>query len=213
MPSDEEAAPFLPQTGNYQDLLSYRKSEVIYDFTFRFCEKFLKRGDRTIDQMVEAACSGKQNIAEDCKASVTSAEMELNSSTSSVPVWRNCCSTTETSSACGTTPCGRRAPKKRSTSADTAGNKTRPSRPTAPSSPRQPEVLANIALCHIHQDTYLLDQQRRRLEQDFVKQGGIRERMPQARVEYSKQQGFQPCSQISNPSPLLVKFAQTCACN
>ena len=77
-PSPEEDPPgFLPQTGNYQDLLSYRKSEVIYDFTFRFCEKHLKRGDRTIDQMVQAARSGKQNIAEGCKASLTSAETEL----------------------------------------------------------------------------------------------------------------------------------------
>ena len=65
MPPDaQEPEGFLPQGGNYQDLLSYRKSEIIYDFTFRFCERFLKRGDRTIDQMVQSARSGKQNIAE-----------------------------------------------------------------------------------------------------------------------------------------------------
>ncbi len=58
-------------------MLSYRKAEIIYDFTFRFCEKFLRRGDRTIDQMVQAARSGKQNIAEGSKASVTSTETEL----------------------------------------------------------------------------------------------------------------------------------------
>jgi hypothetical protein len=79
--SQEQPSPdppgFLPQTGNYQELLSYRKSEIIYDLTFRFSEKHLKRGDRTIDQMVQAARSGKQNIAEGCKASITSAEMEL----------------------------------------------------------------------------------------------------------------------------------------
>ena len=50
----EDPPGFLPPGGNYQDLLSYKKSEVVYDFTFRFCEKFLKRGDRTIDQMVQA---------------------------------------------------------------------------------------------------------------------------------------------------------------
>ena len=73
----EDSPNFLPRGGNYQDLLSYKKSEIVYDFTFRFCEKFLKRGDRTIDQMVQAARSGKQNIAEGSKASITSTEMEL----------------------------------------------------------------------------------------------------------------------------------------
>jgi len=53
---------FIPPHGHYQELLSYRKAEVVYDLTFRFCERFLKRGDRTIDQMVQAARSGKQNI-------------------------------------------------------------------------------------------------------------------------------------------------------
>ena len=71
----EDSPSFLPSGGNYQQLLSYKKSEILYDFTFRFCERFLKRGDRTIDQMVQAARSGKQNIAEGSKASVTSTEM------------------------------------------------------------------------------------------------------------------------------------------
>lgn len=78
-PRPEDPQGFLPPGGNYQELLSYMKSEVIYDFTFRFCERHLKRGDRTIDQMVQAARSGKQNIAEGSKASITSTEMELNS--------------------------------------------------------------------------------------------------------------------------------------
>ena len=68
---------FLPPGGNYKELKSYEKSEVIYDFTFRFCEKLLKRGDRTIDQMLQGARSGKQDIAEGSKASRTSSEMEL----------------------------------------------------------------------------------------------------------------------------------------
>ena len=48
---------FIPPHGNYQELLSYQKAEVVYDLTFRFCERFLKKGDRTIDQMVQAARS------------------------------------------------------------------------------------------------------------------------------------------------------------
>lgn len=57
MPDRSES--FLPKGGNYRELLSYRKAEVVYDFTFRFCERFFTKGDRTIDQMVQAARSGK----------------------------------------------------------------------------------------------------------------------------------------------------------
>src|ERR1700678_2494129 len=68
---------FIPPHGRYQELLSYQKAEVVYDLTFRFCQRFLPKGDRTIDQMVQAARSGKQNIAEGTKASGTSKEMEI----------------------------------------------------------------------------------------------------------------------------------------
>lgn len=67
----------LPPRGDYQTLLSYQKSEVVYQITFRFCQRFLKKGDRTIDQMVQAARSGKQNIVEGSKAATTSKEMEI----------------------------------------------------------------------------------------------------------------------------------------
>src|SRR5205823_8636908 len=72
-----EQPGFLPPHGNYEELLSYQKAEVVYDITFRFCQRFLSRGDRTIDQMVQAARSGKQNIAEGSKASGTSKETEI----------------------------------------------------------------------------------------------------------------------------------------
>src|SRR5262245_10337915 len=55
---------FIPPHGNYRELLSYQKAEVVYDVTYRFCQRFLSKGDRTIDQMVQATRSGKQNIAE-----------------------------------------------------------------------------------------------------------------------------------------------------
>jgi hypothetical protein len=77
MNSDSDEAGFIPPYGNYQELLSYQKAEVVYDITFRFCQRFLQRGDRTIDQMVQAARSGKQNILEGSKASGTSRETEI----------------------------------------------------------------------------------------------------------------------------------------
>jgi four helix bundle suffix protein len=181
------AAPegFLPAGGNYRELLSYRKAEVIYDFTHRFCEKFLKRGDRTIDQMVQAARSGKQNIAEASKASKTSTETELkltNVARASLeellldyedflrvrdqPVWAK-----DSREALYT----RRLGSKRNESFETYRLffKDRP-----------PETLANIAICLLHQANYLLDRQIKRLEKDFVAKGGLRERMTRARLDH-----------------------------
>jgi four helix bundle suffix protein len=178
---------FLPPGGNYQELLSYRKSEVIYDFTFRFCEKFLTRGDRTIDQMVQAARSGKQNIAEGSKASVTSTEMELkltNVARASLeellldyqdflrvrdlPLWAK-----NSKEALYVRKLGK--------TQDESYETYRTYMDTRP-----PGVLANIAICLIHQANYLLDQQIRRLESDFLKKGGLRENMTRARVEYRR---------------------------
>ena len=67
----------VKRMGNYRDLLCYRKAEVIYDITYFFANKFFKSSDRTIDQMVQAARSGKQNIIEGYAASITSVETEL----------------------------------------------------------------------------------------------------------------------------------------
>ena len=69
--------PLLPRTGNYRKLFSYQKAEAIYDITNYFCKNYLQRFDRTIDQMVQAARSGKQNIVEGCAASATSKETEI----------------------------------------------------------------------------------------------------------------------------------------
>jgi len=67
----------LPPRGDYQTLLSFQKAEVVYDITFRFAHKYLSRGDRTVDQMIQSARSGKQNILEGSKAAQTSKEMEI----------------------------------------------------------------------------------------------------------------------------------------
>ena len=67
----------IPRKGNYKKLLSYQKTEVIFEMTYYFCHHFLQRGDRTIDQMVQAARSGKQNIVEGCAASATSNKTEI----------------------------------------------------------------------------------------------------------------------------------------
>lgn len=67
----------MPLRGNYRNLIVYQKAECIYDITYCFVHRFLEKGDRTIDQMVQAARSGKQNIVEGSAASTTSRETEL----------------------------------------------------------------------------------------------------------------------------------------
>ena len=75
--SMEENKDFLRQDNNYRTLKAFQKAECIYDVTFYFANKFLKTGDRTIDQMIQAARSGKQNLAEGNIDGITSREMEL----------------------------------------------------------------------------------------------------------------------------------------
>ncbi len=68
---------FIRQDNNYRTLKAFQKAECVYDVTYYFANKFLTKGDRTIDQMVQAARSGKQNLAEGNIDGVTSKEMEI----------------------------------------------------------------------------------------------------------------------------------------
>jgi hypothetical protein len=63
---------FIPIHGGYCNLITYQKSEIVYDGTIYFTNRFFRKYDRTIDQMVQAARSGKQNIVEASMASATS---------------------------------------------------------------------------------------------------------------------------------------------
>lgn len=69
---------FIPVHGGYRNLFSYQKAEIIYDGTVYFTNRFFNKYDRTVGQMVQAARSGKQNIAEGSMASATSKETEIN---------------------------------------------------------------------------------------------------------------------------------------
>ena len=68
---------FVPNHGGYEDLLSFQKARIVYDGTVRFCERFLNKRDRTVDQMIQSARSGKKNILEGSKAGTTSKETEI----------------------------------------------------------------------------------------------------------------------------------------
>src|SRR5579864_8633951 len=75
--SYSDGTAFVPAHGGYGNLLSFQKARIVYDGTVRFCERFLQKRDRTYDQMVQAARSGKQNILEGSEVSGTSKEAEI----------------------------------------------------------------------------------------------------------------------------------------
>ena len=68
---------FIPIHGGYPNLITFQKAEIVFDATVYFTKRFFNKGDRTIDQMVQAARSGKQNIIEASMASATSKETEI----------------------------------------------------------------------------------------------------------------------------------------
>lgn len=189
------SSEFIPPHGQYRELLSYRKAEIVYDLTFRFCQRFLTRGDRTIDQMVQAARSGKQNIAEGSMASGTSKEMEIKlTGVARASLEELLCDFRDFLRVRNL-----RIWDKSSKEAMFVRRLARRDSGTPESfetyrefvETRPPEVVANIAICLIHQANYLLDQQLRRLQSDFVEHGGLRERMTRARLQHRQTQSPQ----------------------
>lgn len=69
--------PLIPKHGGYRRLISFQVAQLAFDVTVRFCDRYIDRKSRTRDQMVQAARSGVQNIAEGSQASGTSKKMEL----------------------------------------------------------------------------------------------------------------------------------------
>ena len=174
-------------SGDYRKLLSYQKTKVIYDMTYFFCSQFLQKGDRTIDQMVQAARSGNQNIIEGCAASATSAKTEiklLNVAKASLQElledYRDYLNThrhTQWEEGSIEWNAMRDLGKQHNDSEFFLRLcETRP-----------PETIANMAIILIHQADYLLHRQLQRLEQDFVQHGGFSEKMMQIR---KKTRGF-----------------------
>jgi four helix bundle suffix protein len=179
--------PILPPRGDYRNFLSFQKAEVVYDITFRFTRKFLSKGDRTVDQMVQSARSGKQNILEGSKAAPGSTETEIKLTnvarasfeelledyrdflrSRDLRLWEK-----DSKEA--------RYVRKMGARPDQTFEMYREFVET-----RSAEVVANIAICLIHQANYLLDRQLARLQKDFVEKGGIRERMTRIRLAHRK---------------------------
>ena len=182
--TDETNKPkiILPH-GGYKNLMSYQNAIIVHDLTVIFCEKYIDRFSRTKDQMIQAARSGKQNIAEGSMASGTSKETEMKLvgvarasqeellidyqdflRQHQLPLW------------------GKdddRVSKVRKMTYIT--DRTYLIYESYMSSS---ENAANVMICLIHQTNYLLDRLLQALERDFSKDGGLRERLFKARQNY-----------------------------
>ena len=171
----------IPRKGNYKKLLSYQKTEVIFEMTYYFCHHYLQRGDRTIDQMVQAARSGKQNIVEGCAASATSNKTEIKLVSVAKASLQELLEDYEDYLRTR----GHRQWEEGSKELEAMRRLGREHN-DAPFfmnlvQTRPPETIANMAIVLIKQADYLLFRQLQRLADDFVEEGGFSERMMRIR--------------------------------
>ncbi|HEY9114524.1 MAG TPA: four helix bundle suffix domain-containing protein [Bacteroidales bacterium] len=179
---DSSTKGFIPPHGGYRNLITYQKSEIIYDGTVYFCKRFFGKYDRTIDQMVQAARSGKQNIAEASMASGTSKETEIKLTnvarasleellidyedflrTNKLKLWEKEHRLVSRLRELNKTP---------NANYETFKNAIENT---------DPEICANTMITLIKITSYLLSRQIKTLETDFIKEGGLRERMTKVR--------------------------------
>ena len=183
----KEQKGFIDPHGGYSKLKSYRTAEIAYDATVAFCNRWIDRRSRTHDQMVQAARSGKQNIAEGSMASGTSKKTELKLvgvarasleellldyqdflRQRDLPLWEK--TNPKAQEIRKLAYVKNRSYSTYKTYVEKAG----------------PEVAANTLVCLIHQANYLLDQQLRQLEKRFLEKGGFTEKLYQTRLRTRK---------------------------
>ena len=185
---------FIPPHGGYRKLLSYQRAEIVYDATVRFCARFLDRRNRTVDQMIQAARSGKQNIIEGSMASATSKETEIKltnvaraSLEDLLADYRDFLRVRGLEERAKDHPHARRLVELMRT--PDANYETFRKGLEHP----DPAIAANVIIGLIKVASYLLDRQIRQLEQAFIAEGGLRERMTRARLnERARQAATKP---------------------
>ena len=170
--------------GDIRNLRTFRKAEIIYDMTFHFAHTFLAKGDRTIDQMIQAARSGKQNIAEGSAAGVTSMETAIRLTNVAKASFLELRLDYEDFLRVRDL----RQWEKDSEEVRFLRKKTTDS--TVPdqwfvelAKNRSSETVANMAIVFLHQEDFLLQAQLDALERKFLSDGGFREQLFSARLQ------------------------------
>jgi restriction system protein len=212
--------------GGYRRLRSFQVTEIIYDGTVAFCDRFVDKRSRTHDQMVQAARSGRQNIAEGSRASATSSQTELRLvNVARASLDELLLDYEDFLRQRGLLAWSKDDPEAREVRAVGLGRaRTDESDPTDPSDDRKkyarwldhpdPAVVANALICLIHQANYLLDRQIHGLERQFVEEGGYSERLAAARLEKRRQQRGSDRTDPTDPtdrSDKTPRAAPTCA--
>jgi len=172
----------IPPHGGYRELKSFQHAELVYDSTVKFCDRFISQHSRTHDQMVQAARSGRQNIAEGSQASGTSRKFELKLvGVARASLEELLLDYEDFLRQRGLLLWGKDHPtaqfvRRLAYEENRSYSTYRSYIETSP-----PDVAANTMICLIHQTNYLLDQQLRQLERTFLEKGGFTERLYHAR--------------------------------
>lgn len=181
---------FIRQDNNYRTLKAFQKAECVYDVTYYFANKFLQKGDRTIDQMVQAARSGKQNLAEGNIDGVTSKEMEIKlTNVNRASLHELLLDYEDYLRVRGLEQWSYNDPRCVQTRAfckkhlDSAVYREK-------IKDRSDETIANIAITLIHQCDVLIRGLIEWQKRNFLENGGIKEEMYRARKAYRDNNGF-----------------------
>lgn len=173
---------FIKPKGDYHNLIVYKKAECIYDLTFYFANKYLSKGDRTIDQMIQAARSGKQNIIEGSAAAMTSRETEIKLFNVAKASFDELLADYEDYIRVRNQKLWPVEKQLQVRDFCKRNNDSELYRKIAPE--RNDNTLANLCITLIRQELYLLLRLIERAKSDFLQKGGIKEEMSRARRNY-----------------------------
>ncbi len=175
-----EPTGVIPPHGGYRKLRSFQAAQVVYDATVVFCDRFVDRRSRTHDQMVQAARSGVQNIAEGSVASATSKKTELKlTGVARASLEELLLDYEDFLRQRGLKLWAKDDPRSQGVRQRYQSDQSDESDPSDPYGIRTagPEIAANTLICLVNQASYLLARQLRSLEQAFLSGGGITERL------------------------------------
>lgn len=175
---------FLPQHGHYSHLRVYKVTEIIYDITFYFTQHYLAKGDRTVDQMVQAARSGKQNIAEGNQAVATSSETEIKlTNVAKASLEELLVDYEDYLRVRNLTQWDAHHPRYEKMRQYARSERIRTDYALTLQRMND-EELANLCITLIHQAAYMLHKLLATMQNRFVTEGGIKEQMYRSRVNY-----------------------------
>lgn len=190
---------FIPQKGFYKNLRAFKVAEIIYDITYIFIKRFLHKGDRTADQMLQAARSGKQNIAEGSAAGSTSKETEIKLTNVAKASLQELLLDYEDYLRVRSLETWDKDSEKAQQTRRVCKAHSDSEFYRKAVEIRSDETVANICIILIHQADVLLYRLIERQKQDFLQQGGIREQMSAARREHRQEWRTQNSRRTQSP--------------